>query len=66
MAKPQKKQAAKNRYVWRDSATGRLVDVVIVDPAVRPTRVTVEKIRKAVKEVASTRSDRKRADRTHR
>jgi hypothetical protein len=66
MAKAQRKHSSKNRYVWRDSDTGRFVDVVIADPAVKPKGVTVEKIRKAVREVTSARSDRKQADRPSR
>jgi hypothetical protein len=50
MAKEQSKRS-ENRYVWRDSETGRFVDVIIADPAVRPRKTTVEKIRKAVREV---------------
>jgi len=63
MAKAQRKRASGNRYVWRDSDTGRFVDVVIADPAVRPKKVTVEKIRKAVREVTSERYSRSQADR---
>jgi hypothetical protein len=51
MAKEQSKRS-ENRYVWRDSETGRFMDVVVADPAVRPKKTTVEKIRKAVREVA--------------
>lgn len=66
MAKAQRKRSSENRYVWRDSDSGRFVDVVVADPAVRPKTVTVEKIRKAVREVTSARSDRKRSDRPSR
>jgi hypothetical protein len=51
MAKEQSKRS-ENRYVWRDSESGRFVDVIIADPAVRPKKTTVEKIRKAVREAA--------------
>lgn len=50
MAKAQRKRED-NRYVWRDSDTGRFVDVVVADPVVRPKRTSVDKIRKAVREV---------------
>jgi hypothetical protein len=50
MAKAQRKRVD-NRYVWRDHESGRFVDVVIADPAVRPKTVTVEKIRRAVRDV---------------
>ena len=50
MAKEQSKRS-ENRYVWRDSASGRLADVVIADPAVRPKKTTVQKIRRAVREI---------------
>ena len=50
MAKEQSKRS-ENRYVWRDRETGRLADVAIADPAVRPKKTTVQKIRKAVREI---------------
>jgi hypothetical protein len=53
-----KKRSASKRYVWRDADTGRLAGVAVADPAVRPTTVTVDKIRRAVREVAAARSDR--------
>ncbi len=62
MAKAQRKRE-ENRYVWRDRESGRIADVIVADPAVRPKRISVEKIRKAVREVAkqsasSTASER--------
>jgi hypothetical protein len=50
-----KKSVANNRYVWRDAGTGQLVGVAIADPVVRPRTVTVEKIRKAVRDVVAHR-----------
>lgn len=55
MAKAQRKRA-ENRYVWRDNQSGRFVDVIVADPAVKPKRTSVEKIRKAVREVAKQSS----------
>jgi hypothetical protein len=57
MTKEQSKRSV-NRYVWRDRASGRLLDVPIADPAVRPRKTTVGKIRKAVREVTRRRSSR--------
>ena len=39
----------KDNFVWRDG-TGRYHDVRVADPLVRPRGVTVEKIRKAVRQ----------------
>jgi hypothetical protein len=50
-----KRRTIDNRYVWRDAETGRLVGVAIADPVVRPRTVTVEKIRKAVRDVVAHR-----------
>jgi hypothetical protein len=49
------RRANKNRYEWRDAETGRIVGVTIADPAVKPRTVTVERIRKAIKEVVAAR-----------
>lgn len=58
MAKPRRKRLSENRYVWRDSASGRMADVIVADPVVKPKGVTVEKIRKAVREVTGARTSR--------
>ena len=47
MAKAMKK-GVRNRYVWRDANSGRFVYVEVPDPAVRPRRVSITKIREAV------------------
>jgi hypothetical protein len=49
MAKTMKKRDDGKRYVWRDASTGRLLDVVVADPPVRPKGVSVGKIREAVR-----------------
>ena len=54
-AMSKKRRAIDNRYVWRDAETGRLVGVAIADPVVKPRTVTVEKIRKAVRDVVAHR-----------
>jgi hypothetical protein len=66
MDRAQKKRTSDRRYVWRDSDTGRLLDVVVADPAVRPKRVTVQQIRRAVRAVASEQPDRPPSDRQRR
>lgn len=43
-----KKGHAQDRFVWRDATTGRFLDVKVADPIVRPRRVSIEKIRRAV------------------
>jgi len=52
-----KKRAANRRYTWRDQ-TGRLAGVPIADPVVKPRTVTVEKIRKAVRDATADRDAR--------
>lgn len=60
-----KRRPTGKRYVWRDADTGRLVGVAIADPVVKPRTVTVEKIRKAIKDVAADRQpDRSRHKRS--
>jgi hypothetical protein len=43
-----KKRAPQEGYAYRNAKTGRFVDIVVADPAVKPKWVTVEKIRRAV------------------
>jgi hypothetical protein len=52
MAKAARKKRD-NLYIWRDGQSGRFGEVIIADPAVRPKTVTVEKIRKAVRDVVT-------------
>ena len=47
MAKVMKK-GERNRYVWRDAHSGRLLSIAIADPAVKPRRVSVTKIKEAI------------------
>lgn len=58
MAKTHRKRPVGNRYVWRDNRSGRIVDVIVADPVVKPKGVTVGKIRKAVREVTGGRTSR--------
>jgi hypothetical protein len=43
-----KKHTSKKKYVGRTSKDGRFMGVRIADPVVKPVKVTVEKIRRAV------------------
>jgi hypothetical protein len=57
-----KRRSSEKVFVSRDPRTGRFIDVVIADPAVRPRSVTIEKIRRAVRTATSKReSDRPHA-----
>lgn len=47
MAKAVKK-SERNRYVWRDAQSGRYLSVEIADPAVKPRRVSISKIKEAI------------------
>jgi hypothetical protein len=60
MAKTAKKREPGNRYVWRDDRTGRLLDVIVRDPPVKPRGVSVGKIKEAVRKSggATVRRDR--------
>jgi hypothetical protein len=49
MGKAMKKRDDGKRYVWRDSSSGRLLDVIVADPPVKPKGVSVGKIRDAVR-----------------
>jgi hypothetical protein len=49
MAKAAKKRVREKRYVWRDARTGEFLDVIVADPPVKPRRVSVQKIREAVR-----------------
>ena len=49
MAKAAKKRDHGKRYVWRDAGTGRVLDVIVADPPVKPRGVSVGKIRDAVR-----------------
>jgi hypothetical protein len=54
MAKASKKRESANRYVWRDERTGRLLDVIVRDPPVKPRGVSVARIKEAVKKSGGT------------
>jgi hypothetical protein len=60
MAKALKKRDAGKRYVWRDASSGRLLDVIVADPPVRPKRVSVKKIGDAVRKSGGGTATRKR------
>jgi len=49
MSKALKKRDGDRRYVWRDASSGRLLDVVVADPPVKPKGVSVSKIKEAVR-----------------
>ena len=47
------KRSKHNRYVWRDAHSGRLHEVEVIDPPVKPRRVNVAKIREAIEKSGS-------------